>query len=486
MTKKIAATLVLLILLSALSGAAGAAGTPQGARSTSAKIDPQLSGRLDALPGGADVSVILSLPAQADLSHLESVPLASRASRLQNVVRTLQAQAEKDQRPLIEHLEKLHERGLVKEVQPLWIANAVAVTASLEIIHSLAARPDVALITENTPIVLAPSVDAEAAAPTANIASTGAPQLWALGFRGQGIVVANLDSGVDIARNPDLAAKWRGGTNSWYDPTFDPKSGNPVTPHDNDGHGTATMSLMVGETVGMAPGATWIAAKIFNDNGEGDIRHVIDSYGWLLDPDLNPATDDAPHVVNNSWSYTVPGCVNAPPVLRTALKNLLAAGILPVFSAGNLADKYDRPPYDASPGNYPEALAVGSINGSDGLSDFSSVGPSACRPAGMYFPDLVGYGDPVLAYNIYGGLSGFTGTSFSAPQVAGGLALLLSAYPLLTPEQQRQALIYGAVDLGTPGPDNTFGYGRFNILNSYHWVKAEIYKWSLFIPVAGR
>lgn len=483
MTKKIAATLVLLILLSALSGAAGAAGTPQGARSTSAKIDPQLSGRLDALPGGADVSVILSLPAQADLSHLESVPLASRASRLQNVVRTLQAQAEKDQRPLIEHLEKLRERGLVKEVQPLWIANAVAVTASPEIIHSLAARPDVALITENTPIVLAPSVDAEAAAPTANIASTGAPQLWALGFRGQGIVVANLDSGVDIAKNPDLAAKWRGGTNSWFDPTNDP----PTTkPYDNNGHGTATMSLMVGETVGMAPGATWIAAKVFPDFGDGSISDAIASFGWLLNPDGNAATDDAPHVVNNSWTLIPTGSTGCfiHPSLQTSLKNLLAAGILPVFSAGNYRGKYD--PSDTSPGNYPEALAVGSIYGSDGLSDFSSVGPSACRPAGMYFPDLVGYGDPVLAYNIYGGLSGFTGTSFSAPQVAGGLALLLSAYPSLTPEQQRLALIYGAVDLGTPGPDNTFGYGRFNILNSYHWVKAEINKWSLFIPVAGR
>lgn len=483
MTQKIAATLILIFLLAGLSGAAGASGAPQGAFNTSAKIDPRLSDRLDALPGGEDVSVILSLPAQADLSHVESIPLTSRASRLRRVVQTLQYQAEKDQRPLIEHLEKLRKQGLVKEVQPLWIANAVAVTASPDIIHSLAARADVALITENSSIILAPAAAAEAATPTANIASTGAPQLWALGFHGQGIVVANLDTGVDIARNPDLAAKWRGGTNSWFDPTFDPESGNPATPHDKDGHGTATMSLMVGETVGMAPGAKWIAAKIFSGK-TGEIRNVIDSFGWLLDPDLNPATDDAPHVVNNSWTYTVPGCINDPS-LRIALKNLVAAGILPVFSAGNLGDEYD-PPSDTSPGNYPEALAVGSINSSNGLSAFSSVGPSACVPAKPYFPDLVGYGDPVLAYNIYGSLSGLTGTSFSAPQVAGGLALLLSAYPSLSPEQQRQALIYGAVDLGTPGPDNTFGYGQFNILNSYHWVSAAINKWSLFMPVVGR
>ena len=72
-----------------------------------------------------------------------------------------------------------------------------------------------------------------------------APALWDRGFRGQGVVVANMDTGVD-ATHPDLAAKWRGGTNSWYDPNGQ----HPTTPTDVSGHGTQTMGVMVGGNAG--------------------------------------------------------------------------------------------------------------------------------------------------------------------------------------------------------------------------------------------
>lgn len=53
----------------------------------------------------------------------------------------------------------------------------------------------------------------------------------------------------------------------------------------------------------MAPQAQWIAAKIFNDSGSATASAIHLAFQWLLDPDRNPATDDAPVVVNNSWSY---------------------------------------------------------------------------------------------------------------------------------------------------------------------------------------
>ena len=87
-----------------------------------------------------------------------------------------------------------------------------------------------------------------------NIAHVGAPALWDLGIDGTGVVVATLDSGVDLG-NPDLAERYRGGANSWFDPY-----GQHGTPTDLTGHGTAVMGVAIGgssggTTIGVAPGA---------------------------------------------------------------------------------------------------------------------------------------------------------------------------------------------------------------------------------------
>ena len=58
----------------------------------------------------------------------------------------------------------------------------------------------------------------------------------------------------------------------------------------------------------------------------------------------------------------------------------------------------------------------------------------------------------------------------SSPHVAGGLALLLSAYPNLTADQQQSALISSAVDLGAAGPDDTYGYGRLDLFAAFNWL----------------
>jgi hypothetical protein len=70
----------------------------------------------------------------------------------------------------------------------------------------------------------------------------------------------------------------------------------------------------------------------------------------------------------------------------------------------------------------------------------------------------------------YGFYTNATGTSLAAPHVAGGLAVLLSAYPDLTANQEEAALLGSAVDLGASGPDNNFGYGRLSLLAAYDWL----------------
>ena len=141
-----------------------------------------------------------------------------------------------------------------------------------------------------------------------NLDVLGAPSLWNMGFTGQGVVVANMDTGVDVT-HPDLAGSWRGGSDSWYDPSGE----HTTTPVDVAGHGTSTMGVVVGgdmggSSIGVAPGADWIATKIFNDQGTATTPGIHAAFQWLLDPDGNAATSDAPNIVLGSWTFANPGC----------------------------------------------------------------------------------------------------------------------------------------------------------------------------------
>ena len=206
-----------------------------------------------------------------------------------------------------------------------------------------------------------------------NLNSIRGPELWNLGYTGAGVVVANMDTGVD-ANHPDLAGKWRGGSNSWYDP-----NGEHDTPYDADGHGTRVMGIIVGgdnggSAIGVAPDSTWIAVKIFNDKGQASYSAVHEGFQWLLDPDGDPDTDDSPDVVNNSWGLdeSLNECVTE---FEADVQALRTSGIAVVFSAGNSGP---YPSSSLSPANYPESFAVGAVDETMTIAPFSSRGPSAC------------------------------------------------------------------------------------------------------------
>jgi subtilisin family serine protease len=291
--------------------------------------------------------------------------------------------------------------------------------------------------------------------------------MWAIGDTGRGVVVASLDSGVD-AGHPDLGPRWRGGSNSWYDPYGQ----HPATPVDLTGHGTGTMGVIVGgdaggTVIGMAPGATWIAARIFNDSGTATATAIHAAFQWVLDPDGNPATDDAPDVVNSSWSYGSIGCNLE---FEADLQALRAADILPVFAGGNFGPGAST---SVSPANNPEAFAVGAVDGTGVIDATSSRGPSACGEATTTYPELVAPGVTIRTADRYGTFQVATGTSEAAPHVAGALALLLAAHPGLTADQQASALEAGAMDLGATGPDGTYGNGLLDVLAAHDWLVAN-------------
>jgi subtilisin family serine protease len=416
-------------------------------------------------PAGPErmVEAVVVLRAQADLSTIRA---GTRSQRLRAVEGALRAKAAGTQRGVLAHLQRRRARGLVAEVVPLWVVNEIEVRAAPSVIRELAARPDVREVRPSITIQ-APSPPVVSAATTigpteANVALVNAPAMWDLGFRGQGTVVASMDTGVDVT-HPDLAGRWRGGGNSW----FDPNGEHPSTPTDVNGHGTWTMGAMVGgdaggSAIGVAPDARWIAVKIFNDRGTTTSTVIHRGFQWLLDPDGNPATADAPNVVNDSWTMSVGGCnLDFQPDLRS----LRAAGILPVFAAGNYGPTAGTV---LSPANNPEAFAVGATDDADALDPSSSRGPSAC--AGAVAPEFVAPGVDVRTTDLYGLYAEESGTSMAAPHVAGALALLLSAFPGLPADRQEAALESGAVDLGASGLDTSFGYGRLDVLAAYQWL----------------
>jgi serine protease AprX len=458
--KKAAGILLILIIFVSALGSRQSAQASDGysyvVNTSTTKLDQSVRNSLSNLQPNEMLTVIVTMRQQADLSRVRG---ASRAARLQGVIRALQATTNATQGPLNSLLISRQNQGLVQKFEAFWVFNGFSVTATSTVFDELARHPDVLSITSDD-IQVVPV----ASAPEANISVANAPALWDQGFSGQGVVVANMDTGVDIS-HPDLAGRWRGGSNSW----FDPYGQHLTTPIDLNGHGTWSMGIMVGGdaggiSIGVAPGAKWIAVRIFNDRGRSTSTAIHQGFQWLLDPDGDPNTPDAPQVVNNSWTYGSPGCYLD---FEPDLQALRAAGILPVFAAGNGGPGSNS---SYSPANNPSAFAVGATDNNDQIYAYSSRGPSACGGSTSSFPEIVAPGVNIRTSGLYGTYYTDSGTSFAAPHVAGGLALLLSAYPDLAAADQENALIHTAVDLGASGPDDVYGYGRLDLLAAFNWL----------------
>ncbi len=458
--------IAILLMVSLLSINKNALATNQASSEKSlalAKIDPTVQKSMGALPSGQLLSVIVTLKDQADFAAFDRL---EKRARQRDAITALRTKASASQGRLKALLETRRAEKRVDQITSFWVFNGFSVTATPEVIQELAAQPDVLRITPDD-ISIVPAAPLAANAPEPNLSIINAPALWQLGFYGQGVVVANMDTGVDVT-HPDLANRWRGGSNSW----FDPYGQHPTTPTDQSGHGTWTMGVMVagdagGSSIGVAPQAQWIAVKIFNDAGSSTATAIHLGFQWLLDPDNNPNTADAPQVVNASWTFSVPGCNLE---FQPDLQALRAAGILPIFAAGNYGASGST---SVSPANYPEAFAVGATNNTDRIYAYSSRGPSACGEPSTVYPEIVAPGVNINSTDLFGGYYGNSGTSLSAPHAAGTLALLLSAYPNLNAVQQAAALINGTADLGAPGPDNDYGYGRLDALTAYQWLQAS-------------
>ena len=411
------------------------------------------------------LSVIIRMADQADLkAPTQRIIGRNKALRSMNVIRALKTTATGRQKNLISFLEKEKSRGNVVHYTSFWIFNGLSLKATPEVIEKIGSRKDVNIVTEDflipPPFFYTSTPLQPDSSYTWNIEKIRAPDVWDMGYTGSGTVVGIFDTGVDVT-HPDLANAYRGGDNSWFDPHEEHNV--PVDAAGSfTGHGTHVAGIILGgnasgKYIGVAPGARWIAARIWNDEGEeapsSDIHKI---FQWFIDPDGNPETDDAPDVVNGSWGFklfdTFPWCL---PDFQDDIKAWKEAGIIPVFSAGNSGPWFFT---GESPGNYPETISVGATDSLDSIAFFSSRGPGNCDL--NTFPDISAPGVAILSSTPGEGYKYGSGTSAAVPHVVGTIALILGADLTISIGEIETTLKTTATALDLFSPNFTYGWGR--------------------------
>ncbi|UCD76842.1 MAG: S8 family serine peptidase [Phycisphaerales bacterium] len=434
-------------------------------------------------------SILVYLTDQADVEAITLQMDAIRADRQlrhSTVVNALHATAAESQAGLLDYLDQLAADGLVVDYESFWVANLVRVDAMPSAVELIAARDDVATVYFNYGIESIKPVETKTGksdpgaaggrAVEVGVEAVRAPEVWAIGFTGEGVLVSTLDTGVD-GNHPALASRWRGVADPRYADNpewafFDPVT-NQTFPFDSGSHGTHTMGSVCGglpgDEIGVAPGAQWIhCAVIDRVSIPQTVADAILSFQWLLDPNEDPNTVwDVPQVCSNSWGLTTGH--GYPPCDETFwvyLDNCEAAGIVMLFSAGNEGTSGLRRPADRATDDYRTCAvaAVDANNPSWPIAGFSSRGPTYCTPdnTAAIKPDIAAPGVDVRSSVPGGGYSYYSGTSMASPHVNGVVALMYEACPDLSVEEIKEIVYLTAYDLGDPGEDNAYGWGMID------------------------
>jgi serine protease AprX len=467
----------------------GAAQRPYHSQMTSNKIAPWV---IEHTASGQQAEFFVVLSKQAELSAAATLTTKSEKGRY--VYDALRNKSETTQQPM---LQWLRERGI--EHRSFYIVNAILVKGSREIAEALAARPDVVRIEGNPHIqnsLPEPAALVGGSSPLhrpetiePNITYTHAPDVWALGFRGQGITIGGADTGQRWTHNA-LKPQYRGWNGvaadhnyNWHDAIHD-SIGNPCGndspfPCDDNGHGTHTIGTAIGDDamgnqIGMAPRAKWIGCRNM-DQGNGTPARYLECMEWFLAPyPIGGGQGDplrAPDITVNAWHCPpAEGCsVNT---LQAAIEAQAAAGIMTVVRADSSGPNCST--MEDPPSIYAASYTVGALNtGQDVVANFSSRGPVIIDGSNRIKPDISAPGTNIRSsYN--GSDSDYSilnGTSMATPHIAGAMALLWCARPELRHNisGSRTALNESAhfiayKQCGTPGPpNNVAGWGRVDI-----------------------
>ena len=477
------------------------------------RLSPGLERMTRDMKGSDELTVLVCLRDQAPVASLNQslhVAHARMAVRHSTVLDALRETAARSQGPLLQELAAQSAVGSVRGFTPYWLINAVVVATNVDGVRQLAQRADVDVIeAELVPQLIEPFHSEGGNAVTAigitpGVVNIGARRVWEeLGIDGTGALIGGLDTGVD-GTHPALAARWRGNfapaSECWHDAV----GFGDATPADHHYHGTHTMGTMCGlapnDTIGVAPGALWIADNSINQNaGNAFDSDILNAFQWFADPDGNPATlDDVPDVVQNSWGINEGfggNYVDCDSRWWAAIDNCEAAGVCVTWSAGNEGPGGTslRSPSDRAASPY-NTFSVGATLHSPPytIASFSSRGPSGCGGPYAMKPEISAPGVSIYSAQPGGGYQNLDGTSMAGPHVAGVVALMRAANPDVDVDTIKQILMDTAVDLGTAGEDNTYGHGFLNaydaviaVLAGYGQIAGTVTDGTFATPIAG-
>ncbi len=358
-----------------------------------------------------------------------------------------------------------------------WATNAIRIQGGDEdLVTSLAAQGEVEGIypttTYDPPELVEGEQTMSPAAVEWGVDDIRANEVWdTYGVHGEDIVVANIDTGVQYD-HPALVNQYRGnngdGTFTHDYNWFDAAGTSPDEPSDSNGHGTHTMGTMLGDDggenqVGVAPGATWIAANGCCPSDQA----LIDSGEWMLAPTKldgsDPDPSKRPHIINNSWGSSLP---SNDPFMEDVIEAWDAAGIFSMWANGNSGPACET---SGSPGSRIITYSVGNYNIDHEISNTSGKGAGQ---DGEIKPNISAPGSNVRSSVPGSGYANYSGTSMATPHAAGAVALLWSAAPGLVGDiEGTRALLDGtAIDTenlmcgGTADDNNVFGEGRLDAM----------------------
>ena len=259
----------------------------------------------------------------------------------------------------------------------------------------------------------------------------GIEQAWNTTFGSRNIKVAVIDTGIDYT-HPDLQANYLSLGYDWINDDTDPM--------DDNGHGThvaGTIAAGINNTLGVAglANVSIFAEKFLSSLGYGSNADAAAA--------INHAVSMGADILSNSW-----GGSGYSSLLQEAIDNATASGVLVIAAMGN-----DGGNIKSYPAAFPNVVAVGATDNLDQVASFSNYGD---------WIDVAAPGVNILSTVPNNGYDSYSGTSMATPHVSGLTALLWSQFPNYTAEQITTLLEASAVDLGAPGFDPYYGWGRID------------------------
>jgi subtilisin len=266
----------------------------------------------------------------------------------------------------------------------------------------------------------------------AGVAQIKAPAAWDC-TKGKVIKVAVLDTGIDY-KHPDLSPNFKWGISfvSGESTVMDYNS------HGTHCAGTIAAALNGIGVVGVAPAAYLYGVKVLSKTGHGSWSNLIAGIDWCINKkDLD--------ILSMSLGGT-----SAPSALEAMCNLAWSKGALLIAAAGNILPA--APPNSVMyPAKYAKVIAVSNITSTNTRHPTSCYGPEV---------ELCAPGVSVLSTVPGGGYGTKTGTSMACPHVSGAAALAWGSHRYARNVTIRRLLAWRADDLGSPGRDTEYGFGR--------------------------